>query len=51
MIAGVLTIITAVIINNSFGATLISLGYLYFATILIAIYAHKVYKIEITEGR
>ncbi len=51
MIAGVLTIITAAIMKNSFGATMISLGYLCLATILTVSYAHNVYKIEIAEGR
>lgn len=51
MIAGVLTIITAAIMKNSFGATMISLGYLCLATILTVCYARKVYKIEIAEGR
>ena len=51
MIAGVLTIITAAIMKNSFGATMISLGYLCLATILTVSYARKVYKIEIAEGR
>ncbi len=49
MIAGVLTIITAAVMSNSFGATMISLGYLCLATILTVIYAHKVYKTEIAE--
>ena len=51
MIAGVLTIITAVFMKNSFGATMISLGYIILASVVTVIYAHKVYNIEITEGR
>lgn len=51
MIAGVLTIITEVIMKNSFGATMLSLGYLILASAVTVIYAHKVYHIEIAEGR
>ena len=51
MIAGVLTIITAMLMKNSFGATMLSLGYLCLTTIMTVIYAHKVYKTEIAEGR
>lgn len=51
MIAGVLTIITAFLMKNSFGATMIMLGYIILASIITVIYAHKVYKKEITEGR
>ena len=51
MIAGVPTIITSVLMKSSFGATIISLGYLCLATIITVIYAHKVYKTEIAEER
>ena len=50
MIAGVLTIITAVLMKSSFGATMVSLGYLCIASILTLVYAHKVYKTEIAKG-
>ena len=43
IIAGVLTIITAVFMKNSFAATMVSLGYLLLATAVTVIYAHKVY--------
>ena len=51
MIAGVLTIMTAVIMKSSFGATMIALGYIILASIVTVVYAHKVYNIEIAEGR
>ena len=51
MIAGVLTIMTAVIMKSSFGATMIALGYIILASIVTVVYAHKVYNIEIAGGR
>lgn len=51
MIAGILTIITAFLMKNSFGATMITLGYIILASIITVIYVHKVYKKEIAEGR
>ena len=48
--AGALTIITAVFMKNSFGATMVSLGYLCAASILTVIYAYKVYKSEIAKA-
>ena len=50
MIAGVLTIITAVLMKNSFGATMVSLGYWCVAALLTTFYAYKVYKSEITKS-
>jgi len=47
MIAGVLTIILAVFMKNSFGATMGALGLVIMATIVTIIYAHKVYIQEI----
>ena len=46
IIAGVLTILTAVLMKNSFTAMMLMLGYLLAAVILALIYAHKVYKAE-----
>ena len=43
ILAGILTIITAVLLKNSFAAMLLMLGYLLAAVILSLIYAHKVY--------
>mgnify|MGYP006916092314 CR=1 FL=1 len=43
MIAGALTIITAVFMESSFGAAMTALGYIIFASIFTVIYAHKVY--------
>lgn len=51
MIVGGLTIITAAVMRNSFGAMMIMLGYLFISIIVASIYAHKVYKKEIDEGR
>lgn len=51
MIVGGLTIITAAVMRNSFGAMMIMLGYLFISIIVASIYAHKVYKKEIAEGR
>lgn len=51
MITGVLTILTGLLVKNSLGATVISLGYLCMATIATVIYAHKVYKLEIAQGK
>lgn len=43
MVAGVLTIITAVLMKNSFIATMVMLGYILIASIMTVIYSHKVY--------
>ena len=43
MIAGVLTIITAVLMKSSIGATMVMLGYIIIASIVTVIYAHQVY--------
>jgi uncharacterized membrane protein len=52
MIAGVLTIISAAVMKNSFGAAMISLGYIIIASIITVGYAHKVYKDELaTESK
>lgn len=51
MIVGGLTIITAAVMRNSFGAMMIMLGYLFISIIVALIYAYKVYKKEIDEGR
>lgn len=51
MIVGGLTIITVAVMRNSFGAMMIMLGYLFISIIVALIYAHKVYKKEIDEGR
>ncbi len=51
MIVGGLTIITAAVMRNSFGAMMVMLGYLFISIIVALIYAHKVYKKEIDEGR
>ncbi|MCR5683906.1 MAG: SdpI family protein [Lachnospiraceae bacterium] len=48
MTAGVLTIITAALVNTSMAATFAMLGYLLAATIVSLIYAHKVYTDEIS---
>ena len=46
--AGILTIISAIFIKNSFGATMASLGYLIIASIAAVIYSYKVYKKEVS---
>lgn len=51
MIVGGLTIITAAVMRNSFGAMMVMLGYLFISIIVALIFAHKVYKKEIAEGR
>ncbi|MCR5211835.1 MAG: SdpI family protein [Lachnospiraceae bacterium] len=47
MVAGVLTIITAVLMKNSFIATMVMLGYILIASIMTVIYSHKVYVREV----
>jgi uncharacterized membrane protein len=47
MITGLLIIITSALLNSSTAATLVLLGYISVALIVILIYAHKVYKDEI----
>ena len=47
MFAGVLTIITAVLMKSSFGAAMVMLGYIIIASIITVIYAHKVYVQEL----
>lgn len=51
MSAGLLTIVTAIWMKNSFGATMMALGYIGIVTIMTVMYAHKVYKTEIEQGR
>jgi uncharacterized membrane protein len=49
---GILTIITAAFMSNSFMAAMIMLGYLCAATIITVVYAHKVYIQELeSEGK
>ena len=48
--AGIVTILLAVFIKNSFAATMMSLGALLLACIAALIYAHKVYVKEIEAG-
>lgn len=43
MVAGVLTIITAVLMKNSFIATMVMLGYILIASVMTVIYSHRVY--------
>lgn len=47
MIAGVLTIITAVLMQSSFRAMMVMLGYIIIASLITVIYAHKVYVQEL----
>ncbi|MCR5216597.1 MAG: SdpI family protein [Lachnospiraceae bacterium] len=47
MIAGVVTIIIAVILKSSFGAAMTALGTVILASVLTLVYAHKVYVQEI----
>ena len=47
MIAGVVTIIMAVILKNSFGAAMAAVGTVILATVVTLVYAHKVYVQEI----
>ncbi len=51
MVAGVLTILTAAFMKSSILATMVSQGYLCLATIATVIYANRMYKKEISEGR
>lgn len=55
IIAGILTIITAVLMKNSFGAAMTAVGYICAASAVTMIYAHKVYveeiKLEKTGGK
>ncbi len=43
MIAGALTIITAVLMKNSFIATMVMLGYILIASVMTVIYSHREY--------
>ncbi len=47
MVAGVVTIIIAVILKNSFGATMVSVGAVILADVVTLVYSHKVYEQEI----
>lgn len=47
MIAGVVTIIMAVILKNSFGAAMAAVGAVILASVITLVYAHKVYVQEI----
>ena len=47
MIAGVVTIIMAVLLKNSFGAAMAAVGAVILASVVTLIYAHKVYVQEI----
>ena len=49
--AGLLTIITATFMKNSFAAIMIAVFYIILASIASVVYAYMVYKKEITEGR
>jgi uncharacterized membrane protein len=50
--AGIFTIITAVCMRNSFGATMVMLVYLCVTAIITVVYAHKVYIQELeSEGK
>ena len=51
MVAGVLTIITAVLLKNSFAVAMIGLGYILLASVITVIYARKAYKDEIESER
>ena len=51
IIAGVLTILTAFFMKNSFAAVMIAVFYIILASIASVVYAYMVYKKEITEGR
>lgn len=51
MVAGVLTIITAVLLKNSFAVAMIGLGYILLASVITIIYARKAYKDEIESER
>lgn len=48
---GLLTIITATFMKNSFAAIMIAVFYIILASIASVVYAYMVYKKEITEGR
>jgi len=50
MISGILTIITALFVKNSFVSIIITMGYLFIAVILTLVYAYKVYKWEISNN-
>jgi uncharacterized membrane protein len=47
IIAGVLSIITALLMKSSFVATMLSVGYICLASVGTIIYAYKIYKAEI----
>jgi len=47
MIAGVVTIIMAMILKNSFGAAMAAVGAVILASVITLVYAHKVYVQEI----
>jgi uncharacterized membrane protein len=47
MIAGVVTIIMAVVMKNSFGAAMAAVGSVILASVVTLVYAHKVYIQEI----
>ena len=51
IIAGVLTILTAVFMKNSFAAVMIAVFYIILASIASVAYAHRVYRKEKAEGR
>ena len=50
MIAGVVTIIMAVIMKNSFRAAMSAVGAVILAAVVTLVYAHKVYVQEIESG-
>ena len=47
IISGVLTILAALLMKNSFAATMVSLGFVSLALIAAVVYAHKVYMQEV----
>ncbi len=49
--AGVLTIITAVFLKNSFVAMLMGFGYVVIITIIVVVYSYMVYKKELDGER
>ena len=51
IIAGVLTILTAFFMKNSFAAVMIAVFYIILASIASVAYAHRVYRKEKAEGR
>ncbi len=51
MIAGALTILAALLMKNSFAATMVSLGFVLLALMAAVVYAHKVYVQEVEDEK